>query len=156
MVPPSKAPPPPPKQKKTPRKAWPLRHRPRREQGDQSGAELLRDKLVQEYPGTAAGADEQESRQDGPRQGNIPLAIDNYERLLFHRRKHERTAEIRAIYADLLLQVGRYEDAATMLEAMHKTADAQERVSIESKLATAYEKTDQAPRRPDYLCRPSK
>lgn len=87
--------------------------------GDRTAAEKKRDLLVELYAGTAAGAEATRLRAEAAAAaGDRQKAIELYERLLFYRPSVERADAIRETYARLLLDVGRFDDAANMLRAL--------------------------------------
>ena len=114
-------------------------------QGDVTGAALKRDRLVQDYPGTGAGATELERRATANKSaGKVQEAIDLYERLLFHRPDAQEDLQIRESYAELLLKMERVEDAAIMLEPVYrKTKDEKTRMRVGPWLAQSYTKIGQ-------------
>ncbi len=115
-------------------------------QGQSEAAEGKRNSVLETYPATSAAAEIYENRaQAAEKEGKAEAAVSWYEKLLFYRPSFERINSVRARYAELLLQVGRFRDAANMLRALYGAATvSDERARLGIRFAEAASSAGQA------------
>jgi len=107
--------------------------------GDKAGARDKEDQLLASYPSTAAAARLFEQRgNEAEKAGNVNVAIANFEKLLFYRPSFAGIDALRERYAELLLDVNRFADAANMLRALFDSATSGgEKLRLSGPLAVA-------------------
>jgi branched-chain amino acid transport system substrate-binding protein len=83
-----------------------------------------KDGVLAKYPGTAAAADIYAQRaRDAQAAGKSDEAVANFEKLFFYRPTYDGIEQMREPYARALLDIGRYSDAATMLQPLIRKGD---------------------------------
>lgn len=109
--------------------------------GKTRDAQTLRDKLIEQFPGTTAGSRALEQRaRDRVTAKAVAGALDDYAKLLFYNPTYENSDTVRTNYSRLLLEVGRYDEAAAILQALYKsTAHPEQHTEFGLLLAKALE-----------------
>jgi len=117
------APPPPSEQEESLADKLLLQARNLRNQANVSGATVLENKLIKNWPGTIAAAHALFAQARTAHEENKPhTVIEKLEKLLFYRPDFPNIDAAREIYAYALVDVRRFHDAAGMLGALYASA----------------------------------
>jgi branched-chain amino acid transport system substrate-binding protein len=115
-----------------------------------AAANRRRDQVLSKYPATEAAADLfAERAKRAVAAGKTTQAIGLFEKLIFYRPTYAGMPAVRAAYSTLLMEVGRFADAANMLQLLYATSQRAggsvgEQVGFGTALATARQSNKEA------------